>query len=280
MTYALVLGGGGPVGISWETGLLAGMRGAGVDLSKADLIVGTSAGSIVGAQIATGCDLDQLYAQQLQPSPELMAMPVADLAPLTQAFFAANAAGETLQQTRVRIGAGAIHAVTASEADWLHAIASRLPSHHWPEQLLRITAIDALDGAFTVWEKASGVPLPLAVASSCALPFIFPPVTINSRRYIDGGIGSPTNADIAVGFDLVIIVNPLGGLMVNMSHVFNAEVVLLQNAGSRVETLLPGESSSAAIGFNPMDPARCAPAAQAGYQQGAAAAEALQSAFQ
>ena len=279
MKYALVLGGGGPVGISWEVGLLAGILNAGLDLSKADLIVGTSAGSLVGAQIATGCDFNQLYAQQLEPSPDLADQPLPDLTPLAQAFAASVEASDTLQQMRIKLGAGAMGAVTAKETDWLNAIASRLPVQTWPEQSLRITAIDALDGSFTVWEKTSGVPLPLAVASSCAVPFIYPPVTINSRRYIDGGIGSPTNADIAAGYDLVVIVNPLGRLMANLAATFSAEIVRLQAGGSHVEALLPDDAASAAIGFNFMDPARCAVAAQAGRAQGATAAKTLRSLF-
>jgi NTE family protein len=275
--YALVLGGGGPVGISWETGLLAGIHNAGLNLSKADLIVGTSAGSIVGAQIATGCDLDQLYLQQLEPAPDLMAQPVPDLTPLMQALMESAAASETLQQMRKRMGVGATRTLTGSETDWLNAIASRLPVHTWPEHL-KVTAVDTADGSFTVWEKTSGVPLPVAVASSCAVPFVFSPVTINGRRYMDGGIGSPTNATIAAGYDLVLILNPLSRIM-GSTAVFNAEKTQLESGGSRVEVLEPDDNASAAIGFNMMDYTRCAAAAKAGRLQGTQVAETLRVAF-
>src|SRR5215469_4898613 len=65
MTYALVLGAGGVTGIAWETGLLKGLRDAGLDLTGADLVVGTSAGSVVAAQITTGVPLDELYGRQV-----------------------------------------------------------------------------------------------------------------------------------------------------------------------------------------------------------------------
>jgi NTE family protein len=147
MSLALVLGGGGIVGIAWETGLLAGLRQAGLDLSKVDLIVGTSAGSVVGAQVATGCDLDDLYARQLQPPDPALERPSAvDMAALGQAFLTAAPTGVMTQEARARLGAMARQAVTDSEASRLKVIEARLPIHAWPERRLLITAVDAADG--------------------------------------------------------------------------------------------------------------------------------------
>src|ERR1700677_148088 len=72
----LVLGGGGVAGIAWITGLLAGLADAGHDVTGVDLIVGTSAGSTVGAQLGSGVSLEELYARQTEPdrqTPEIMA---------------------------------------------------------------------------------------------------------------------------------------------------------------------------------------------------------------
>ena len=66
-TRALVLGGGGVAGIAWELGLLSGWAGEGVDVREADLVVGTSAGSVVGAQLRLDGDLQSLFERQLLP---------------------------------------------------------------------------------------------------------------------------------------------------------------------------------------------------------------------
>lgn len=282
MTLALVLGGGGVVGIAWETGLLAGLRQAGVDLTKADLIVGTSAGSVVGAQIATGCDLDDLYARQLQaPDPALAQLPPVDMAAFGQAYQTAAPNGVMNQAARARLGALALAAVTDSEASRLQAIQSRLPIHAWPERRLLITAVDAADGGFVVWDQSAGVPLPLAVASSCALPLVYPPMTINGRRYIDGGLRSVTNADLAQGCDGVIILAVTARLP-GQAAPLEAEAGRLRANGNRVEIIVPDDAAAQAFGpnlINLMDPARRGAAAQAGHAQAVAAAVALRAAL-
>ncbi|HKF75717.1 MAG TPA: patatin-like phospholipase family protein, partial [Candidatus Dormibacteraeota bacterium] len=159
-----------------------------------------------------------------------------------------------------------------TEAGRLEVIAARLPVQEWPERPLRVTAIDTEDGRFVTWERSSGVPLTLAVASSCAVPWIYPPVTIRGRRYMDGGVRSPTNADLATGHDVVVIVAPTGGLS---SALLDAEVADLRRAGSRVEVVVPDAGAVEAIGPNPLDPARRAASARAGRGQAAAAAAVL-----
>ena len=279
MTLALVLGGGGVVGIGWETGLLAGLRQAGVDLSKVDLIVGTSAGAVVGAQLATGSALDDLYARQVQaPDPALERLPAVDLAAFGQAFVAAAPNGVMNQAARARLGALALAAVTESEATRLRVIQARLPIHTWPDRRLLITAVDADDGGFVVWDKSAGVPLPLAVASSCAVPIVYPPMTINGRRYMDGGMRSATNADLAQGCDGVIILSVTARLP-GQSAPLQAEAGRLRASGNRVEILVPDDAATQAFGPNLMDPARRVAAAQAGYAQAAAAAVALRAAL-
>src|SRR5262245_45710184 len=273
MNLALVLGGGGLVGIAWETGLLAGLRSAGLDLSGADLIVGTSAGSVVGAQLATGCDLDELYDRQLAPfasiAPAVPPRPMPDAAAFSKAYRDAAPSGVSTQPARARLGDRALAAEVISEADHLKAIEALLPIHAWPERRLLVTAVDAGDGSFAVWDKDSFIPLPLAVAASCAVPLIFPPMFIQGRRYMDGGLRSATNADLAQGCDSVIILAPTAGRP-GQSAPVEAEAVRLRAAGHRVHLLLPDDASARAFGSNLMDPAVRPAAAQAGRAQSAA----------
>jgi NTE family protein len=276
MTYALVLGGGGVTGIAWETGILKGLSDAGLDLTEADLVLGTSAGSVVGAQIATGAPLDELYRRQVEEHPGRERPP--DLGKLLE-FFASRG-GDDDARGRERptrevlawIGAQARAASTkVTEATRLTVIKSRLPVHKWPERPLVVTAIDTADGSLVQWQRSSGVPLPLAVASSCAVPWVYPPVTINGRRYMDGGARSATNADLAAGHDLVVIVAPTAG----WPSVLDGEIEELRAAGARVELVAPDEAAMEAIGPNPLDPARRAPVARAGLAQAPAVALAL-----
>jgi NTE family protein len=278
MTYALVLGAGGVTGIAWETGLLKGLRDAGLDLTGADLVVGTSAGSVVGAQVTTGVPLEELYRRQVEPHGAKERPP--DLGKLMEFFGAspdpngpAVARPKPTREMLAWIGAQARAASTkVSEAGRLQVIKARLPVHEWPDRPLVVTAIDTADGAFVTWRRSSGVPLPLAVASSCAVPWVYPPATINGHRYMDGGVRSTTNADLAAGHELVLIVAPMAGF--RRSSV-DEEADELRRPGARVEVVVPDAASIEAIGPNPLDPGRRAQAAEAGLAQARAAAEAL-----
>src|SRR5258705_914394 len=150
-TAALVLGGGGVTGVAWETGILAGLKTAGVDLTGADTMIGTSAGSVVAAQVTSGAPLEGLYEAQLAP-------PTGEIpAKIGVRFYAAMAGAMLLtrnpQRFRRRIGARALRAKTVPEAERREVIANRLPSHDWPERRLLITAIDAATGEFVVFDK-------------------------------------------------------------------------------------------------------------------------------
>jgi len=244
MTLALVLGGGGIAGIAWETGLLLGLRQAGLNLSRADLIVGTSAGSVVGTQLATGCDLNELYARLLVPSdPAREPAPAFDVAAFRQAYLTAAPNGVMSQTARARLGALALQAATDSEAHHLQNISALLPIHDWPERRLIITAIDVADGGFVVWDKTAGIPLPLAVAASCAVPMLFPPMTINGQRYMDGGLRSATNADLAQGCEGVVIISVTGRLP-GQAGPLEAEAGRLRASGNRVEVITPSDAAT------------------------------------
>jgi NTE family protein len=271
---ALVLGGGGTTGIAWETGLLLGLRDGGVDVTAAGLVVGTSAGSVVGAQITTGLDLEALYALQLQPLERTKEQVVPfDFATLGRVFTAGAGAADA-QTARARVGAAALAVKTVPEAARLEIIAARLPVHEWPsKQRLAITAVDTQTGAWVLFDRNTGVPLTLAVAASCAVPGIYPPITIGEHRYMDGGVRSGTNADIAKGAGRVLIVRAetldASAMGANIPLLtFEEELAEIQQAGSQSLVITPDAASTAARGPNPLDASQRAVSVQAGREQG------------
>jgi NTE family protein len=284
MTFALVLSGGGTSGVAWQTGLLKGLRDSAVDLTGADLVVGTSAGAIVGAQLTTGCNLQELYERQARlPDQAGKPLTTRDLGAFRQAMATvAQTGGRTqtglTQAARAQIGAMALAAELGSEESRLATIESYLPVRTWPKQRLLITAVDVADGEFVVWDKDCGVPLLQAVASSCAAPMVVPPITINGRRYMDGGLRSGTSADLATGYDLVVVI-AVSTLTPNEMSKPGGEIAGLLAGGSHVELLLPDGPSQQAIFPNVLDPARTIYCAQAGFAQGVAMADSLRRAL-
>ncbi|WP_191983915.1 patatin-like phospholipase family protein [Amycolatopsis eburnea] len=269
---ALVLGGGGVAGIAWTTGLLTGLAEHGQDLTGADLIVGTSAGSAVAAQVTSGLPLAELFARQADPARQAPEIP----ADIDFEKFAADFGGAVTGTTdpaeiRRAVGRLALAAETVPEADRRAVIEARLPVHEWPEQRLVIVAVDAETGEPRRFDRASGVPLVDAVAASCAVPGVWPAVTIDGRRYVDGGVRSGENADYATGFTRVTVVSPLGlDSPLPMEKPLPAVLDELRAAGAAVALITPDEASVAAIGENPLDPSTRTPAAEAGRAQGAA----------
>lgn len=286
-TRALVLGGGGPVGVAWECGLAAGLEEQGVILADADLIIGTSAGSIVGSQLALRRPAHELLAVQLALSegdrPAQRLLQQGDTRELIEHFGRLFASGRPREELFKELGQLALSAKTASEAEWLATFGSAQRLDAWPERPFACTAIDTADGSFVKWDKDSGVPLALAVASSCAVPGIFPPVTINGHRYMDGGMRSSTNADLARGYDNVLVVSVTGSGAMTMRGSYAArarerldrELAGLRASGSVVELIVPDAASLTAFGPNLLDPSRRAGIAREGLRQGSAEAAAL-----
>ncbi|HEU5159557.1 MAG TPA: patatin-like phospholipase family protein [Streptosporangiaceae bacterium] len=271
METALVLGGGGVTGIAWEWGMLAGLAEAGIDLSTADLVIGTSAGSVVGAQVAAGLAAKDRYAAQLTAAGGEL---TARLTGLVWAQIAwAVLRSRIPQRARARIGRMALAAKTVPEAERRAVIEARLPVRTWPDRKLLITAVDALSGEFVTFDKDSGVSLVDAVAASCAVPGVWPPVTINDRRYIDGGVRSAANADLATGYARVVVLAPITSGFGPLPSV--ARQVSQLPEGARVIVLSPDKAARKAIGRNMLDPARRAAAAKAGHAQAATVTESV-----
>lgn len=265
MAKALVLGGGGITGIAWEIGNLAGLTERGVDLTDADLVIGTSAGSVVGVDIRSGASLADLYRFQTRPpgSEEIYArMGLGVMAKYLRAMLLSRKP----ETARARVGALALRARTETEAARRRVIESRLPVQQWPAGRLQITALDALTGDLAVFDADSGVRLLDAVGASCAVPGIWPPVTINGRRYIDGGIRSAANADLAAGCERIIIIAPLASGFGPLASPDN-QARALSAAGALVTVIKPDKAALRAIGRNVLDPARRPAAALAGYAQ-------------
>jgi NTE family protein len=271
METALVLGGGGVTGIAWEWGMLAGLAEAGVDLCTADLVVGTSAGSVVGAQVAADIPAKDRYAAQLTAAGGEL---TAKLGGLLWAQIAwAVLRSRIPQRARARIGRMALAAKTVPEAERKAVIEARLPVRTWPERTLLIPAVDAMSGEFVIFDKDSDASLVDAVAASCAVPGVWPPVTINGRRYIDGGVRSAANADLAAGCARVVVLAPITSGFGALPSAGRQVARLSEEA--QVVMISPDKAARRAIGRNMLDPARRAGAARAGHTQAATVADAV-----
>jgi NTE family protein len=271
MSTALVLGGGGVTGIAWELGVLQALQEAGVDLTAADLVVGTSAGSVVAVQATSDIGLHHLLADQLEPAGTSREVK-ADFDPqgAAAAFTQLIEGARDEREIRSRIGAMALAAPTVSEAERMRTIQARLPVDTWPGRRLLITAVHAHTGDPVVFDRTSGVPLASAVAASCAVPGIWPPATVAGQRYIDGSVRSATNADLAQGHDVVVVLAPDTGPGLNPASQGLAGEVPLLRAHSQVLVITPDDTALEAMGPNPLDPARRPASARQGRRQGQA----------
>ena len=272
---AVVLGGGGVAGIAWAAGLLHGLAEQGVTLGDADLVVGTSAGSVVGAWLATGVSTEEMHARQVDPARQTAELRSPVDVPALWARFAEVLADCPPDQMRSRIGALALETETVPEEARRQVMADRLPVHDWPQGLV-VTVVDALTGERRALDAASGYPLVDAVAASCAVPGVWPPMTLShptlgDRRYVDGGVHTTLNADLAAGAARVLVLAP-GGIAGGgpLGPGWEQDRPLL---GDRVVVLEPDEAGVAARGTNSLDPATRRPCAEAGRAQAAGVAE-------
>jgi NTE family protein len=291
MTRALVLGGGGPVGIAWEAGLLSGLAQGGVELSGADFILGTSAGSFVGAQLALGrapADLaaaiiaEEQRAAQAGGSRAAAPARPADLTVLFRKMQELAAGERDPMEVRRELGAFSLASQTMDEEAFIASFGrsfSSLASDAWPSRGYACTAVDAESGEFVLWDRDAKVGVVRAVASSCSVPGVYPAVTINGRRYIDGGMRSSVNADMAKGYDLTVVVALRIGAddarTRRLRLALDRELAALRENGSQVELVLPDATSQEAFGVNLMDFRRRPAAARAGEAQGRALAKSL-----
>ncbi|MBT2586916.1 patatin-like phospholipase family protein [Arthrobacter sp. ISL-95] len=287
---ALILGGGGSTGNAWLIGVVAGLFDAGLDVTAADLTVGTSAGSTAAAQLA-GSTPAELFDDILAAAPR---KPVGVDGSASNRTAPAQPVGEhnkaravtdhmertskiledstDMTDMRRRMGAAAMDmaaAMDGSSARWRATVAARLPHKEWPERPVLLTAVDARTGKPLVFDRHSGVELVDAVAASCASGFAY---GIGTNHYIDGGYRTNAdNADLAAGYSRVLVLSPFGGRTrtpMEWGMHLSAQVDELCRSGSRVETVFPDSKAEHMFGVNAMDFSLRSAAAQAGFDQG------------
>jgi NTE family protein len=262
---AVILGGGGVTGIAWQTGILQGLQDAGVELDKADAIIGTSAGSFAGAYLACGVVGEYFDLQFTGDAAEIAArMPPESVEGFQKAIVEG---GGDPEATGRALGRMAMAATTVSGEDRARVVSARLPSTGWPAASLKMTAIDAQTGELHLFDKDSGVSLTTAAEASGAVPGLWPVVEALGRTWIDGGSYSAANAELGAAYDRVVIIAPVVTGFPGQRGTLD-EVADLKAAGVDVVLIHPDERASAAIGVNVFDPARRGSAAEAGRTQG------------
>jgi NTE family protein len=292
---ALVLGGGGAAGNAWEIGVIAGLAEGGLDMTEAaDLVVGTSAGATAAAQVRSGVPAAELLAAVLSPPIQPVgqnrerppSLPMATVFERMRAIGAAATSAADLQRAMGAFGLESDSILEAGAGQRRAMVAARLPRSEWPHRPMIVVAVNAHTGELAAFDRDSGVDLVDAVTASTALPGLVPTVSVNGARYIDGGVRSPDNADLASGYANVIVLSPLGGrsgtppergadpagqfegLRRPPGADLASQVEALRKQGSRVEVITPDADSRTAFGTNLMDPATRIPAARAGFAQG------------
>jgi NTE family protein len=259
-----VLGGGGLTGIAWETGVLAGLAAQGVVLGADDTVLGTSAGSTVAAQVTSGLPIAELYERQRQGVPYEISrsMGVGKLLK----FLGAQLFAKSPEAAGARLGKLALAEGSGMAAERRSVIETRLPVHDWPSADLRLVVVDALTGAARVVTRADGLPLVDAVAASCAIPMVWPAVTLGGRAYIDGGSRTAVNLDLAPGDSPVIALAPVTQSVTRWGRLDAQRSRLAP--GRRVEVISMSKASKVAQGRNSLDKSVVPAVAEAGYQQG------------
>lgn len=268
-----MLGGGGSTGHAWLVGVVAGLLEGGLDVTDADLVVGTSAGSTAAAQIV-GRAVPGLFVEALEAPPVVpdVRRPVTHhLARMRRIIDESDGPADL----RRRLGAVALAREDAS-LRWRRIVATRLAGLTWPDGDLRITAVDADTGGPVVFDRHSGVELVDAVAASCSSGFAY---ALGDRRFIDGGHRTNAeNADLAAGYGRVLVLAPFGGRSWTPPEWglhLATQVDELRAGGSRVEVVVPPEGSDHLFGPNAMDLTHRPTAARLGHEAGFALADPL-----
>jgi NTE family protein len=287
---ALVLGGGGAAGHAWTIGVIAGLADAGIDMTEAaDLVIGTSSGGTAAAQVRSGIPPAELLASILsQPVPPAgrdrpppPGRPMDTVIERMRALGAAATSADGLRRAMGAFGLESDAAFEPGEAERRRAmVAARLPRRQWPERPMIVVAVNAHTGDLAAFDRDSGVDLVDAVTAGTALPGVAPTHNINGKRYINGGVRSAENADLARGYADVVVLSPFGGrtgtppagqfegLRRFPGADLASQVEALRQEDSRVVVITPDADSGTAMGTNQMDPATRIPAARAGFAQG------------
>lgn len=270
-----MLAGGGYVASSWEIGLVAGMADAGLDVRDADLFVGTSAGARVAIDLTSGRALEEIYQRRMAPGgPPSGASPaMIDWGRIRAGIDEAKQAGGSPADMLRRYGALALLAAAGEGADRRKTVAAQLPVEKWPEQCVLIAAVNAETGERRAFDQESGIDLVDAVIATTA-SFGAPPMLFDGHHYIDGGYYSSDNADLAIGYERVLILALRSPPQAMRLVPIEAGIEALRAAGAQVEVIHPDEETLATLVATggQMNPASGRPAAIAGRLQGQRAA--------
>lgn len=260
---ALVLGSGGAPGVAWELGVVAGLADAGVDPGLADLVVGTSAGALAAAWLAT-VTIDELGRRFAEPGPPAPPGRVGAAA-VARLLAAQLSPSRRLALAWLGRRAAATWSAEAQDA-WVSLVAPGLSGRPWPPTLV-VVATDAGSGRPAYFSARRPVDLAAAVAASCAVPGMLPAVRIDGRLFFDGGLRSPANLDVADSADRVLAITPLTGAL-RAHRRPSAQAAHLRSEGRAVVAIAPTPRSRAAMGPDFLDPGRGAAAFRAGVTDG------------
>jgi NTE family protein len=280
MKRVLVLGGGGVIGVAWESGLVTGLHEAGYDLSAIDAIVGTSAGAIIGAQLAAGRRSFVTPVERVREDAQALGAAIDLSQPeaqqgMAQIFRLWAAMPSTTIEQVAAIGKIARGLHREREEAWVRYIMRSVNATVWPERRLLVAAVDTLTGERRIFERNDGVELGRAVASSAAVPGLFPSVELGGNLYMDGQTHSSTNADVVAVFKPaeVLIVMPTNsatsrGIGPHAERMLATELALLQGLGCAVVTRTPSAEEAVQFGPNLMNPRQTGAAFMAGLESG------------
>jgi len=278
-TIGVVLGAGGIVGAAFHAGVLTALAEAGFDARDAQAMVGTSAGSGVAASLRAGFPPIDLAPRNLGRAISAEAAEIVERSggPPTIDFRPRPFARAPLPSSLgllFRSGghpakalAGLMPTGTISTDMIGERIDALYGERSWPEQPLWICAVDLDGGDRVVFGRGDAdAPVGLAVQASSAIPGFFRPVVHKQRRYVDGGLHSPTNADLlaGLGLDLVVVVSPMSGTRISHGAIVPSarplharrlagEVRQVRDSGTEVLTFQPTSADVTSMGRNPMD---------------------------
>lgn len=273
---AVVLGGGGLAGIGWGCGYLAALEAAAIPVGDAELVVGTSAGSVVGAWLTGRRSMAHRY-RFVESSDHALRRALGALFGAVsgkpdrtgeEALELLRASERPALESLERLGALALESATMPEPVFVGFVTTLVGRRAWQTEALRVTVHDTATGERAVLGPRQSVGLGRACAASSAVPGFYPPVSVRGRRFMDGGCGSATNADLVAGAERALVLALLPRPDAVPAPAMADELDALERAGTQLHAAWPDAAAVEATDGRPLDPQVAPAVAQAGYEQG------------